>query len=247
MINKSLIILTLGVLSLIILSLIILSLIIICYINEDYVTYNNLNYVISDSPLHNNLLLLTVYNTEDRENLYVDTIKWWIKNSSFDIYVVNSSGKYFNTSFDSNRIKIFTFNQNTFTEKGKSSTYYELLSIQKILESNPSILTDYTMILKLTGKYKLPGAENLVKQIPQHIDIIFQNQRNILYQNTELIGIKSDKIIDILKFCQNQDDIFERSMSKLKLKKFSTLRLPSINIPEKFRVKRGNDTVLKYL
>jgi hypothetical protein len=217
------------------------------FINEDYVTYDLKDLPPHYLPFHKNALLLTSYNTEHMEDKYVNVIKWWIKNSSFDIYVVNSSGKDFNTSFDNNRVTVFTFNQDMYTTKGKSSTHYELLSIMKILEKIPSMLTDYTMILKVTGKYKLPTLEKLVEQIPQSVDIIFQNKRNHISQNTELTGFKSDKIIDIINFAQDRDVVSERSMSKIKLENYITLRLPSIYIPENFRVSRGNGSILEYL
>jgi hypothetical protein len=214
---------------------------------ENHVTYDFKSLQSHGYLLHKTALLLTTHNTENMEDIYIDVIKWWVKNSSFDIYVVNSSGKYFNTFFDNNRVTVFTFDQDEYTTKGNNSTDYELLSIKKILKNIPSILTDYTMLLKITGKYKLPSLENLIDKIPQHIDIIFQNNSGRYTQNTEVIGFKTDKIIHIINFAQDHGDIFESSMSKIKLKNFITCRLPVIYIPEKFRVKRGDSSILKYL
>ena len=222
--------------------------IILCIKNEDYVTYNNINSIRNTHlPSHNNVLLLTTYNTKENQNMYINNIKWWLENSSFDIYVVNSSGKDFNEDFNSNRLKVFTYDQYNCAPKGKTSTYYELLSIKKIIENFPSIINNYTMIIKLTGKYKLPSLENELRYIPQNIDIIFQNNRYHLNQNTELIGFKSEKILDIIKYIEECDNIFERCMSKIKSKSYIILRLESINIPKEYRVRRSNNSILKYL
>ena len=233
---------------LIILIIFISRLLVLCIKNEDYVTYNNIHNIRNTNlPSHNNVLLLTTYNTKENQNIYVNNIKWWLENSLFDIYVVNSSGKDFNEHLNSNRLKIFTYDQYNYAPKGKSTTYYELLSIKKIIEHFPSIVNDYTMIIKLTGKYKLPSLENEVKKIPQYIDIIFQNNRCHLNQNTELIGFKSEKILDIIKYTQECGNIFERCMSKIKSKSYITLRLGSINIPKEYRVRRSDNLILKYL
>ena len=138
---------------LIILIIFISRLLVLCIKNEDYVTYNNIHNIRNTNlPSHNNVLLLTTYNTKENQNIYVNNIKWWLENSLFDIYVVNSSGKDFNEHLNSNRLKIFTYDQYNYAPKGKSTTYYELLSIKKIIEHFPSIVNDYTMIIKLTGK-----------------------------------------------------------------------------------------------
>ena len=214
---------------------------------NNYITYNINTLSTVNLPVHKNALLLTSHNTKDMEDKYVDVINWWIKNSSFDIYVVNSSGIYFKESFDTNRVTIFTFNQYDKHKKGLGSTYYELLSIREILENIPYMLSDYTMILKLTCKYRLPDLEKLVKIIPQNIDIILQNKRGAFSQNTELIGFKSDKIINIVKVCQDRGGIFERAISKIKSNNYITLRLPSIHIPSAFRARRGNNSILFHL
>ena len=222
--------------------------IILCIKNEDYVTYNNINSIRNNNlPSHNNVLLLTIYSTKENQNIYVNNIKWWLENSLFDIYVVNSSGEDFNEDLYSNRLKIFTYDQYDYAPKGKSTTYYDLLSIKKIIENFPSIVNNYTMIIKLTGKYKLPSLENEVRKIPQYIDIIFQNNHNHLNQNTELIGFKSEKILDIIKWTQECGNNFEKCMSKIKSKSYITLRLDSINIPKEYRVRRSDNSILKYL
>jgi hypothetical protein len=216
---------------------------------EDYVTYNmNTIKSLSSSP-HKSALLLTTYNSKEMEHIYINTIKWWIENSNFDIYVVNSSGKFFDLDFDCDRLTIFTFNQDDYAIPGKSTTYYELLSIRKILEYIPSILVKYTCIIKLTGKYRLPSLEKMIRKIPQNIDIIFQHIHIGKYsQNTEVIGFKSDQILDIIKYAQYYPNLtFERIMSNIKQKKYITLRLDPIHIPKEYRVLRRNNSILKIL
>ena len=160
---------------------------------------------------NNSCILLAIYNEPSRRELYTDVIKWWKQNTDLDIYIVNSYG---DNSLDNLNVNIVSFDQSKIAPShlGPSSTDYEIFSIQYAID-NIKELSNYDYVFKITGKYRLPGATDILSTIPPGYQIILQNIpkthkemiKNKL-NNTEIIGFNGKNIkklagMDLHKQC----------------------------------------------
>jgi hypothetical protein len=149
------------------------------------------------------LLTTTVYiNTSDYKNdynspdsrlkIYTDSIDMWLNKTDRDIYVVESSNYNFPQYRDNPRVKVLTFKSSNDIEcKHCSATPYEAESILRAFYYFN--LGSYENIIKVTGKYFIPGVEELIKNIPSDAELFFQNADEPEYkkQNSEIFGCKS--------------------------------------------------------
>ena len=55
-------------------------------------------------------LLVTTFNSPEREALYTPRLQWWLYNSALDLFVVDSAGRCF-PAIDAPRFRCFAFNQ----------------------------------------------------------------------------------------------------------------------------------------
>ena len=55
-------------------------------------------------------LLVTTFNSPEREALYTPRLQWWLYNSALDLFVVDSAGRCF-PAIDALRFRCFAFNQ----------------------------------------------------------------------------------------------------------------------------------------
>ena len=170
------------------------------------------------------------YNSpESRLKLYLDTINEWLKNTNLTIYVVESSNYSFPEYKNNPRVKIFTFKStNIINCKDCSATPYEAESILKAFKYFN--LNTYDKIIKITGKYFIPGIENLIKNIPDDADIFFQNSNEnaLKKQNSEIFGCKTKYLPKIMNL------IIENSKNNINFE--STLFLLSQNNEMNFKV-----------
>ena len=107
------------------------------------------------------ILLTTAINVNNqnqyRKILYEQQIKKWLSNTSFDIFVIESTNLGFPDIPKHPRLKIITIdipNDN----RSLTSSITESYSILHALEHIPSV---YNYILKVTGRYYLENIENV--------------------------------------------------------------------------------------
>ena len=205
---------------------------------------------------NNSCILLTMYNEPSRRELYTDVITWWKRNTDLDIYVVNSYG---DNSLNNLNANIVSFDQSKIDPShfGPSSTDYEIFSIQYAVDTIKE-LSNYDYVFKITGKYRLPGATDILSTIPPGYQIIIQNSHHDAegikfgWNNSEIIGFNGQnikKIINILKTTKPKNGMAleKRIPTYIKENKIKYYRLPQINIPEDFRVKRSDGKILEKL
>lgn len=209
---------------------------------------NKIKYI-STTPVQSNntyCLLLTTYNIPDRQHIYKNILEKWLKYTSFTIFVVDSSGNKINIEHP--RLHQFSFKQDTKYYKHKGGpTQAEKNSIIKAIHFFNKKLLYYDIVFKITGKYFIPQLENLIQYIPNDVDIIFQySNYNILkIQNSELVGIRTKKILNLMKLIEN-NMLFENMLyNRIQDNRFKIYKLPKLEIEN--NIKRNDGSVLTYL
>ena len=209
---------------------------------------NKIKYI-NNTPTHSTntyCLLLTTYNIPDRQHIYKNIIEKWLKHTNFTIFVVDSSGNKINIEHP--RLHNFSFTQDdTKYYKNKDGpTEAEKNSIIKAIHFFNKKLLDYDIIIKITGKYFIPQLENLIQYIPNDVDIIFQYRNNniLKMQNSEIVGIRSKKILYLMKLIENM--LFENMLyNRIQDNRFKIYKLPKLEIEN--TIKRNDGSVLTYL
>ena len=222
-----------------ILLLIILIIIIMFYINKNIINENYSN-IINDNKKNKWIILLTtaVNNDEERKKIYINSINKWLNNTSFDIFVVESSDYNFD-EIKNDRLYVHTFK---FNEKLSSSSQYESRSILNILNNikNNNKYNESTHILKVTGRYYLDNIEEVLNNLENNKDLYLQIHRNNdnKWQNSEYFGIRKELLEELA------DTIKDLGLFENKLYDFS-LNKDFIQFgPFKNDVKRGGDNTL---
>lgn len=209
--------------------------------NKTSLNYININKV--KKPLKC-CILLTMYigNDKYRKNMYENIVDKWLKYTNFEIFSVDSSGKYLNNK--SKRLYQYSFKQNK-PFQNENPSVFEKDSILNILKYYKHIFKKFDIIFKVTGKYFIKDLENIIPYIPNDADIILQNQNNTHKQNSELVGIKTNIIEEILNLINNKKGFEEILFSTIIDNKYINYKLPPLKI--KNNIKRGDNSILKYL
>lgn len=192
-------------------------------------------------------LFISTYNVDTRKNMYKDVIRWWMKNSSFDIYIVDSSNNQFDNDIES-MCKIHHFNQVDHTKTKGCSTTLELLSFKQAFSVfGTEWETNYDYIIKLTGKYTLPCLEKNLQDVRNTTTEMFvQSRYNKSHTNTELLIIKSTKfetIMDEIRSVTPHCCLEKRLQTILGNHIFKRLK----KIPNNSHYKRGAGDMLTWL
>lgn len=179
------------------------------------------------------VILLTTYvgGDEKRKQLYLDSIRKWLDNTKYYIFVVESSGYSFPEFDNENRLYVHTFQQSHI----KSLTDGESNSILKILDNihNHPKYMECKYILKVTGRYYLDGIENSLNDAPKDKDLYLQIHRynDTKWQASEYFGIKKELLPTFMNTITS-DDILEKKLYEFSSDKdFSTIGPFQNNIP----------------
>ena len=216
--------------------LIVLIIIIMFYINkniiyEKYSNYDNKNKWII-------LLTTAVNNDEERKQIYINAINKWLNNTSFDIFVVESSNYNFD-EIQNDRLHVYTFK---FNEKLNSSSQYEANSILNILNNikNNDKYKESTHILKVTGRYYLDNIETVLNNLENNKDLYLQIHRNNndKWQNSEYFAIRKDLLPQLANTLKDEG-LFENKLYDFSLDKDYIQFGPFKN-----NVRRGGDNLL---
>jgi hypothetical protein len=220
--------------------LIVLIIIIMFYINKNIIYEKYSSYASNYNSKNKWIILLTtaVNNDEERKKIYISAINKWLNNTSFDIFVVESSGYNFD-EIKNDRLHVYTFK---FNEKLNSSSQYEAKSILNILNNikNNEKYKESTHILKVTGRYYLENIESVLNNLENNKDLYLQIHRNNddKWQNSEYLGIRKDLL------SQLANTIKDKGLFENKLYIFSLDKDYIQFGPFKNNVKRGGDNLL---
>ena len=125
----------------------------------------------------------------ERINVYLSSIKQWLTNTNFKILVVDNSGYPFNKFEENDRFQIISFKENELPEasyllNNNSKGASELFAIN--YSFNNCKFKNIKNVIKVTGRYFIPGFEDYLKEIKMFgdFDIICQNE----YSRCEMLG-----------------------------------------------------------
>jgi hypothetical protein len=166
-----------------------------------------------------------MFVNDDKRILYEKIIDKWLSKTNVDIFIINSSGEKINKTHS--RLFVHSFRQKSNYNHNIGPSIYERDSMLEAISYFDFSRYDY--VFKITGKYFVKDFENMIKNLPNDADIIFQNQIITYGQNTEIIGIRPSLIKDIVKNI-NQQMPFEKVAKSLYCSN-KCYRLPPL-IPE---------------
>jgi hypothetical protein len=190
-------------------------------------------------------LLICTYNVEKRQQMYSDVIHWWMTNSSFDIFIVDSSNNKFSDDIES-KCKVLHFDQSIHTKCTGSSTVLELLSLNQAFNTFQDDWKEYDYVIKLTGKYTLPKLQEVLKKsvVNQNNHLICQSKKSANMQHTELVIFHSLHFKSILERMGKLSGLMESIISKVS-KQIPSTNLPRLDNTSKY--KRGAGDIMRYL
>lgn len=194
-----------------------------------------------------------------RKELYLRSIKCWLKNTKLDIYLVDSSNYDFH-EINHKRFHMFSFKNRGNNDPHLGKSRGEVNSILKAYDyfKDEWVNKGYKYMVKITGKYYLKGLEDWLSSNNKRIDLWIQHQRrlsviesigSIVYNmvNTEIFICKLDKIVEIFKTKYSGNLIVERHMNLIiESGRYKVSRLPPFkNVLKSKQANTGK--ILKYL
>jgi len=190
--------------------------------------------------------MLMCFNTSDRSPMYNQIINWWLRNSTYNIVIIDSGNFPFARDiYENSRTRIKQFDQ---TEQGfsgkESSTILEINSLKQAVD----IIREYEFVIKLTCKYKLPELQNTLDStvITPRIDFIFQSKSHKSWQYTELFIIRTTKFTEMVSNLAGVSGLhMEQRMDLWKQENTHHLILPLLRNTATYH--RGDNLLLTHL
>jgi hypothetical protein len=202
-------------------------------------------------------LILTMYNVENRKEMYMDVIKYYVDELKFpknNLYIVDSSGNGIDESYVYKNNQL-VYNQDDYKEyinkltRSTGPSKYEILSLE--LVSKKFDFSSFNYVVKLTCKYKIPEIYTINDTTCNSI-LLLQKNTDLdnfdIYQNTEILGIKGSEFVNvidgIIKLSYNSILSLEEIMMKL-AKNISNCELPFLSSISNY--KRNDKNVIHIL
>jgi len=196
-------------------------------------------------------VLLTTHNTEDKEIMYMEPLRWWLRKTKLPLFVVDSAGRGFPPSLS----KIRSFKQLKFNQSDKmgdfvDSTLCELLSLERAWQAFQDDWSRFDYVVKVTGKYVLPDLQSEMKKVRRGNSFIIERytdhkEAGYLWVNTEYLGFNAARMGDLLEEFANYEGSFELKLGQVLLTFWHPMQqLGSMMIPEQYRTPRANGDVL---
>ena len=188
------------------------------------------------------ILLTTAVNvngeSEYRKQLYKTQILKWLKNTSYYIYVVESTGIHLNITHE--RLKFISFELPKLASSSQSEATSMLYLLDQIKDDSNFI--DCTHILKVTGRYFLQNINNVLNGCIHDLDVYLQHHCNhvIRWQNTEYYGIRKTILKDFLSTVLNEGLIEHKIYDFIFKNKLTFARIG----PFKNNIERGGDKLI---
>lgn len=145
---------------------------------------------------------ITKEEIEKRKEQYERSIRKWVSNTRFPIFVVESSGYPFDNLkkefADTGRLTIYSFVPSPPSHNSSVGEYNSLVfAIEQMKNTEEYKKCKYVM--KVTGKYFLEGIEKVLEDAPKDKDMYLQQIRHTEYQHSEYFGMKKEVFDDFLK------------------------------------------------
>ena len=195
----------------------------------------------------NKCIILTTYITNENITMYYKKLSLWLK-TGIDIYLVDSNNRGFH--IDNNNYHQYVFDQSKqdYYFKGMSISILELESLNRIIK-HFDLTNKYEYIYKITGKYFIDDYREL--DVKGDYDMILQSiyYPEKRWHNSELVGLKSSKILKMLQIIRNREDSnFERGLGFLKSQGYTYKILKKLPVNNKHGyVKRSIGDTLEFL
>ena len=181
-------------------------------------------------------VVLTMYATESRKNMYMRRLEWW-RSSGLPVYLVCSKGDGHMGEHKNN----FYFRQNEPKVKKNPSNAERASLLMFMKQFN---CRDYDIIFKVTGKYIIPCLPELMKYILPTTDIVLQHRNDQGYQYCEIFGIRPNLMNSLM--CYQTALPLEKSLAQF-CHGHNIQRLPPIGIKPDWRTTRSHGDTLTYL
>jgi hypothetical protein len=118
---------------------------------------------------------------EERLQTYLQSIGKWLSETTLPVVLVENSGYDFGLT-DTERFEVVSFDDTLVDNKNKGRS--ELLAIDYAYR-NSRLLRDATFVVKLTGRYFVPGLETYLRGLPlDNIDCLTQHNTS----RCEMVG-----------------------------------------------------------
>lgn len=167
----------------------------ICYKKSDnykFLNYNSKNVSIILTCTINvnyNINLLRLKNINSRKLIYIKSIKKWLKNTNFNIIVVENSNYDFKEleyekKYYKNRFEIISFKENDSFKNIKSKGIHEFHSINYAYK-NSNLIKNSNFIVKITGRYFIDKFESFINSL--NLNNYYALRQNYSY-NCEIVG-----------------------------------------------------------
>ncbi len=195
-------------------------------------------------------IILTTFVTENNRNMYLKKINMWL-NTGIDIYLVDSNNQGFKIKNKFYKEYIFNQEKEPDHKSNTNPSLLEIRSLEKIINHH-NLVNKYEYIYKITCKYFIDDYKTLNVANNENHDLILQSafSTHMRWHNSELVGFKSNKILEILDLIKNYGDGgFERGLGWLKENdKYKYKILKKLPLNNKYGyVKRNVGDTLKYL
>lgn len=194
-------------------------------------------------------LLMTMHSdTQEKKEHYRKTVEQWLKNSTFDVYVVISSGEALDIEHD--RLQQHVFQQSKVGKVEPHET--SMLEKESILRARHAFLYEwyvhYHYIIKITGKYYVENLEDALSRIStkdfeKEPPLIVQAAQNTCNQNSELVGIPVRRITALLSRIDSTTS-FECMLADF-IENEKVIRLDPLLIKD--RIPRRDSSVMAHL
>lgn len=152
----------------------------------------------------------SVDTIDERKELYIKQINRWLDETTFPIFVAESSGYKFE-EIKNNRLHVMTLN---ITDRLQSSSQYEAKSVLYAVEQMKNFpeYKNCTHILKVSGRYFLQGVEGKLDELDKAYDMYLQKHKQPNWRNSEYFGIKKELMIPLMESVQNK--LMETALSE---------------------------------
>lgn len=194
-------------------------------------------------------IILTTHITNENINMYFKRLNMWLK-TGIDIYLVDSNNRGFKINNKKYKQYIFDQTKEKYYNPTLNISILEIESLNRII-NHFNLTNKYDYIYKITGKYFIDDYKSL-NVTNNKYDLILQSiyRLDLEWHNSELVGFKSTKILQILSQIMNHGDSgFERGLGWLKTTgKYKYKILNKLDVNNKYGyVKRRHGDILKYL
>ena len=120
--------------------------------------------------------------------MYESRLRWWLANTTLDLFVVDSAGR----CFPNLRVRCHAFNYSAAGSPLLRASIGERRSILEALSAFSHEFASRRLVVKLTGKYVLPGLEAALRAVPAGATAVVQTLKfpwHDDWQSTELWGM----------------------------------------------------------